>query len=62
MRIVQVGQEPRTLNRLSLRDPLDLPSCHLVPWREGQRTRVMVLKEMVCLMEAGPVETQKKDM
>ena len=62
MMIVQVGQEPRMLNRLSLRDPLDLPSRHLVPWREGQRTRVMVLKEVVCLMETGPVEAQKRDM
>ena len=62
MMIVQVGQEPRMLNRLPLRGLLDLSSCNLVPWHDGQHTCVMVLKEMVCLMEAGPAEAQKRDM
>ena len=62
MEIVQVGQEPRTLNRLPLRGPLDLPSRRLVPWHKGQHTCVMVLKEVLCMMEVGSVEAQKSDM
>ena len=62
MEIVQVGQEPRMLNMLPLRGPLGLPSHHPVPWREGQRTRAMVLKEVACKMKARSVGAQKSDM
>ena len=62
MEIVQLGQEPRTLNRLPLRDPPDLPSCRLVSWREGQRTHAIVLKEVACKMEVGSMEAQKRHM
>ena len=59
---METGQEPRTLNMLPLRAPLGLPSCHLVPWREGQCTRAIVLKEVACKMKARPVGAQKSDM
>ena len=62
MEIVQVGQEPRTLNMLPLRGPLGLPSHHPMPWCEGQRTRAMVLKEVACKMKARPVGARKSDM
>ena len=58
---VQVGQEPRTLNKLSLWGPLGLPSRHLVPWCEGQRTRALVLKEKAYNMKARQVGGQKID-
>ena len=47
---------------LPLRGPLGLPSRHLMPWREGRRTRAIVLKEVACKMKARPVGAQKSDM
>ena len=50
MEIVQVGQEPRTLNKLPLRGPPNLPSRRLVSQREDQRTRAIVQKVVVCML------------
>ena len=62
MEIVQLEQEPRTLNRLPLRGPPDLPLRRLVSWREGQCTRVIVPREVACMLGGKTVEVLNMGM